>query len=198
VAELEEMAMRFKDPWSITKLFVLDLGIPLFSVGIGVVAGLGVGLLAGFWTGLLFGFMVCIAIGLIFGPLVGGPIQGARLMEKLQRDFAGKTFEETWLPLKIIASNPMGREEVVFESGLIADAVRASVSIPGIFKPVTRFGKICLDGGVVSPIPVSVLKRAGAHHVIAVNVFPTTPELVGHLEDVKRRREERDQRDKAQ
>ena len=191
-AQLEEMALRFKDPWDITKLFVLDVGIPLFSVATGVVAGLSVGILAGFWTGLLFGFMVCIAFGFVLGPLSGGPIQGARLMEKLKQDFAGKTFEETWLPLKVIASNPMAREEVVFESGDIAEAVRASVSIPGIFKPVTRMGKICLDGGVVSPIPVSVLKRAGAHHVIAVNVFPTTPEVTAHLEEEKRHREERE------
>lgn len=191
-AQLEELALRFKDPWGITKLFVLDLGIPMFSFVTGMVSGVCVGMLAGFWTGLLFGFMVCIAFGLVLGPLSGGPIQGARLLEKLKQDFGGKTFEETWLPLKVIASNPMAREEVVFDSGDIAEAVRASVSIPGIFKPVIRMGKICLDGGVVNPIPVSVLKRAGAHHVIAVNVFPTTPEVMAHLEEAKRHREERE------
>jgi NTE family protein len=126
--------------------------------------------------------------------LAGGPILGARLMEKLKQDFGGKAFEDTWLPLKVIASNPMAREEVVFESGSIAEAVRASVSIPGIFKPVRHLDRVCLDGGVVNPIPVSVLKRSGAHHVIAVNVFPTTPELTMHLEGVARRRAEQEAR----
>ncbi|MBI2104700.1 MAG: cyclic nucleotide-binding domain-containing protein [Candidatus Omnitrophica bacterium] len=191
-ADLERLALEFKSPWSIRRLFILDLGIPLFSVVLGALAGLGVGWLGGFWTGLLFGFMVSVAFGVLLGPLSGGPIQGARLMAKLTQDFAGKTFEDTWLPLKIVAANPMAREEVIFESGPLAEAVRASVSIPGIFKPVRLKGKICLDGGVVNPIPVSVLKQAGAHHVIAVNVFPTTQELAAHRQIVQRRRLERD------
>jgi len=91
-----------------------------------------------------------------------------------------------------VASNPLAREEVVFDSGPIAPAIRASVSIPGIFKPVTYQGKVCLDGGVVNPIPVSVLKRAGAHHVVAVNVFPTTAELAAYRQELQRRRAERD------
>jgi NTE family protein len=190
--ELEAMALRFKNPWRVRQLFVFDFGIPLFSVLIGLLGGLGVGWLAGFWTGLLFGLLVSVAFGLALGPLAGGPIQGARLMAKLEDDFAGKTFEDTWLPLKIVAANPMAREEIVFESGSLAQAVRASVSIPGIFKPVTHMGKICLDGGVVNPVPVSVLKRSGANHVIAVNVFPTTPELVAYRQDLQRRRVERD------
>ena len=192
--ELEEMAKRFSNPWDIRKLFLLDLGIPMFSAVIGLCAGLGVGLLAGFWTGLLFGFMVCVALGVVMGPIAGGPIQGARLMEKLEDDFAGKRFEDTRIPLKIVASNPMAREKIVFTSGRIADAVRASVSIPGIFKPVILNGKICLDGGVMDPVPVSVLKEAGVHHVIAVNVFPTTHELIQHRQEVDRQRVEREAR----
>ena len=49
-----------------------------------------------------------------------------------------------------------------------------------------------MDGGVVNPIPVSVLKRSGAHYVIAVNVFPTTPELTLHLQEIQRRRAEQE------
>ncbi|MBI1992203.1 MAG: cyclic nucleotide-binding domain-containing protein [Candidatus Omnitrophica bacterium] len=190
--DLERMALRFKNPWDIRKLFMLDLGIPVLSVIVGLMAGAVVGWLAGFWTGLLFGFMVCVAFGVVLGPLSGGPIQGARLMAKLEEEFAGKTFEDTRLPLKIVAANPMAREEVIFDSGRLADAVRASVSIPGIFKPVIRMGKVCLDGGVVNPIPVSVLKRAGANRVIAVNVFPNTAELAAHRQEIQRRRAERD------
>ena len=191
--ELEQMALDFKRPWDIRKLFLFDFGIPIFSVLIGIIAGIGIGwLAASFWTGLLFGLIVCVAIGIVFGPLSGGPMQGARLMAKLQSDFAGKTFEDTWLPLKVVAANPVAREEVVFESGSLAEAVRASVSIPGIFKPVMRQGKLCLDGGVVNPIPVSVLKRAGAHHVIGVNVFPTTQELMASGQELQHRRVERE------
>ena len=94
--------------------------------------------------------------------------------------------------MKIVASNPVFREEVVFDTGRLVEAVRASISIPGIFKPVRILGKVCLDGGVVNPIPVSILKRAGVKRVIAVNVFPTTQELVAYSQEVQRRRAQRD------
>lgn len=190
--ELERMALRFKNPWSIRQLFLFDLGIPVFSVIAGGLAGTLVGWLAGPWTGMLFGLIVCVSIGLVLGPLSGGPIQGAQLMARLEADFAGKTFEETWLPFKVVAANPLAREEVLFDSGSLAEAVRASVSIPGIFKPVVRQGRLCLDGGVVNPVPVSVLKRFGAHRVIAVNVFPTTPDLLLHQQEAARRRAEQE------
>jgi NTE family protein len=191
-AELETMAMRFRNPWDVRKLFMLDFGLPVVSVVAGVSAGLLMWWLTGFWAGFLLFLMVFIVLGLLMGPLIGGPIQGAQLTARLQADFEGKTFDQTRIPLKIVASNPMAREEVVFDSGSIAEAVRASVSIPGIFKPVTRFGKICLDGGVMNPVPVSVLRRFGAKRIIAVNVFPTTQELTAHIEQAQRRRAEWD------
>ncbi|MBI2093759.1 MAG: cyclic nucleotide-binding domain-containing protein [Candidatus Omnitrophica bacterium] len=190
--ELEEMALRMRNPWDIRKLFVLDVGTPVFSSVVGVILGILVGWLAGFWAGFLFGFIIAVTFGLILGPLVGGPIRGSKLMAQLEQDFGGKTFQDTRIPLKVVAANPVLREEVVFDSGSIADAVRASVSIPGIFKPVIRQGKICLDGGVVSPIPIGVLKRYGAHHVIAVNVFPSAAELSQHQQQQLQRRLERD------
>jgi NTE family protein len=113
-------------------------------------------------------------------------------MQFLEETLGDKTFADTWVPLKIVAANPVLREEVVFESGRLADAVRASISIPGIFKPVRLMGKVCLDGGVVNPVPVSVLKRAGAKRVLAVNVFPTTPELAVFAQELQQRRAQRD------
>jgi NTE family protein len=199
--ELEEMALRFKDPWDIRALFMLDVGVPAVSVVAGLVlaaalfTGLGFGWLSGFWASLLFGLMIlAIGIGVMLGPVAGGPIQGAQLMARLRRDFGGRTFEEARVPLRIVAANPVSREEVIFQSGSIAEAVRASVSIPGIFKPVRMGRRYCLDGGVVNPIPVSVLKQAGARQVIAINVFPTTPELRAHQERALARREQRDAR----
>ncbi len=190
--DLERMAMRFKDPWDIRRLFIFDLGLPILSLAIGILSGIIMAFLAGFWAGLLLGLIVCVFLGLLMGPLVGGPIQGTQLTAKLERDFAGKTFEDTWIPLKIVATNPIAREEVVFDSGSIAQAVRASVSIPGIFKPMTYRGKLCLDGGVLNPVPVGILKRSGVNRIIAVNVFPTKAEIASHQEDVQRRRAEWD------
>ncbi len=191
-AELEQLALRFAGFWSFLRLFVLDVGFPMFSVVLGVGVGVAFGVLAGFWPGVILGSFLSLVIWLILGPLAGGPIQGRQLMQKLEADFAGKTFDDTWVPLRVVAANPIGREEVVFDSGPLAGAVRASVSIPGIFKPAIRRGRLCLDGGVVNPVPVSVARQAGAHRVIAVNVFPTTQEMQAHLAEVERQRQERE------
>ncbi|MBI2885370.1 MAG: patatin-like phospholipase family protein [Candidatus Omnitrophica bacterium] len=189
--ELEQIAKRFEQPWRLRALF-LDFGIPLFCVVIGIFAGALVIRLAGVWTGILFGLIVAMALGLVFGPLAGGPLQGARVTQFLQELLGDMTFEETRIPLKILASNPTLREEVVFESGRLVEAVRASISIPGIFKPVRARGKVCIDGGVINPIPISVLKKAGAKRIIAVNVFPTTEEVTIYAKELERRRAERE------
>jgi NTE family protein len=190
--DLEAMALRFRNPWQVHQLFILDFSLPVFTVLLGIAAGCLVGWGTGLFAGLLFGFMTCVILGLLMGPLIGGPIQGTQLTAKLETDFEGKTFEDCWVPMKVVAANPMAREQIVFDSGSMAEAVRASVSIPGIFKPTTRMGKVCIDGGVVNPIPVSVLKDAGASRIIAVNVFPTTPELTMHQQEMARRRVEWD------
>ena len=190
--DLERMAMRFKNPWDIRRLFIFDLSLPVLSLVIGTLSGIIMAVIAGFWAGLLLGLIVCAFLGLLMGPLVGGPIQGSQLTAQLERDFAGKTFEETQIPLKIVATDPIAREEIVFDSGSIAQAVRASVSIPGIFKPLIYRGRLCLDGGVLNPVPVGVLKRSGVNRIIAVNVFPMKAEIAAHQEEVQRRRAEWD------
>ena len=86
----------------------------------------------------------------------------------------------------MVAANPYTREKIVFTEGRLVDAVRASVSIPGIFLPVIRHGDVYLDGGISSPVPVSVLRDRGAQRVIAVNVFPTNDEVLHLNEEVKR------------
>ena len=188
---LEEIAKRFQHPWKVRALF-LDFGIPLASLIFGLLAGIALGWMAGFWTGFLFGTIVTVAVGLVFGPLAGGPLQGTRVTEFLEEVLGDTTFEQAQIPIKIVASNPALREEVIFEHGRLVDAVRASISIPGIFKPVRLLGRVCMDGGVINPVPVSVLKRAGAKRIIAVNVFPTTPELREYAQTLQQRRTERD------
>ncbi|TKI97928.1 patatin-like phospholipase family protein, partial [Bacillus cereus] len=63
-------------------------------------------------------------------------------------------------------------EKVVFTSGPVADAVRASISVPGVFVPEKIDGRLLVDGGVIDRIPVSVVKELGADIVIAVDVSP--------------------------
>ena len=69
-----------------------------------------------------------------------------------------------------MATDLLTGEKVVFRQGPIADAVRASISIPGIFVPEKYNGRILVDGGVSDRVPVSVAKEMGADIVIAVDV----------------------------
>lgn len=61
---------------------------------------------------------------------------------------------------------------MVFTSGPVADAVRASISVPGVFVPEKIDGRLLVDGGVIDRIPVSVVKELGTDIVIAVDVSP--------------------------
>ena len=99
-----------------------------------------------------------------------GFITGKRVKELIRVFTKGKNIEELDIPVRIVATDLMTGEKVVFSKGPIADAVRASISIPGIFIPEKLNGRLLVDGGVVDRVPVSVVKEMGADIVIAVDV----------------------------
>jgi NTE family protein len=99
-----------------------------------------------------------------------GFIAGKRVKELIRIFTHGKMIEELDIPIGIVATDLMSGEKVVFKNGPIAEAVRASIAIPGIFVPEKVDGRIFVDGGVVDRIPVSVAKQMGADIVIAVDV----------------------------
>ncbi len=63
-------------------------------------------------------------------------------------------------------------QEVILTRGDLVTAVRASISIPGVFKPVAVDGMLLVDGGVVNPVPVQVVRDLGAEFIIAVDICP--------------------------
>lgn len=106
-----------------------------------------------------------------------GAFNGKRVVRHFRSHLGDKTFEDCRIPFKAVGSNLSKREVVVFDSGSIPDAVRASVAIPAIFKPVISNGEVIVDGGILDPLPIRVLQHAGAHKIIAVNVFPSAKEI---------------------
>jgi NTE family protein len=99
-----------------------------------------------------------------------GFIAGKRVKELIRIFTHGKMIEELDIPIGIVATDLMSGEKVVFKKGPVAEAVRASIAIPGIFVPEKLDGGLFVDGGVVDRIPVSVAKEMGADIVIAVDV----------------------------
>ncbi|MEH6944895.1 patatin-like phospholipase family protein [Bacillus sp. JJ722] len=99
-----------------------------------------------------------------------GLIKGNRIKEFISIFTHGKKLEELDIPISIVATDIKTGEKVVFTEGSVADAVRASIAIPGIFTPEKIGDQLLVDGGVVDRVPVSVVKEMGADYVIAVDV----------------------------
>ncbi|MDP4161560.1 MAG: patatin-like phospholipase family protein [Bacillota bacterium] len=99
-----------------------------------------------------------------------GFIAGNRVKDLIRVFTHNKNLEQLNIPVGVVATDLMTGEKVVFKSGSISDAVRASISIPGVFVPEKINGRIFVDGGVVDRVPVSVAKEMGADIVIAVDV----------------------------
>lgn len=97
-------------------------------------------------------------------------IKGDRVHAFLDNLYGSKSFKDCKVPLRIVATDLAIGKQYVFKSGKLSDAVRASISIPGIFRPVEYNGKKLVDGGIVNSTPASVVRDMGAHSVIAVDL----------------------------
>lgn len=99
-----------------------------------------------------------------------GLVAGEKLKEIIRLLTKNKKIEEAGIPLAIVATHLEKGKRKVFRKGPMAEAIRASVSIPGIFVPANIDGELFVDGGVIDRVPVSVVKDMGADIVIAVDV----------------------------
>jgi NTE family protein len=79
--------------------------------------------------------------------------------------------QDTKIPFAAVATNINTGERVVMKEGSLKEAIRASMSIPLLFKPVEHERKILIDGGTTDPVPVGVVRDMGAQRVIAVNLY---------------------------
>lgn len=80
------------------------------------------------------------------------------------------TFDDLPIPFRCVATDMLNGEEVVLDRGALAQAVRASMAIPGVFTPVEINGRVLADGGMVQNIPVETVLAMNADAVIAVEL----------------------------
>jgi NTE family protein len=99
-----------------------------------------------------------------------GFVKGEKLEEYINTLLNNTPIEKLRIPFYAIATDIQNGQEVVFGRGNTGTAVRASCSIPGIFRPVKIGDRTYVDGGVVSPVAVDAARRLGADFVIAVDV----------------------------
>jgi len=106
-----------------------------------------------------------------------GLISGKHIISFIKILSKDKKLEELTPPVWVLATDLLTGEEVIFKEGDVELAVRASISIPGIFTPVNYQGRLLVDGGVVAGVPVRAARQMGADLVIAVNVAGDSSDL---------------------
>ncbi len=79
-------------------------------------------------------------------------------------------FNESKIPLAVIATDIAKGKKVVLSEGSVADAVMASTCIPGIFVPIQKDNQLLIDGGVMENVPVLSLQEMGADFIIGVDL----------------------------
>lgn len=99
-----------------------------------------------------------------------GVLKGEALQAYVNRIVENRPIEKLKRPFAVVATELQTGQMVIFQVGNTGMAVRASSSIPGVFQPVLISGKEYVDGGLVSPVPVSAARKLGADLVIAVDI----------------------------
>lgn len=109
--------------------------------------------------------------GLKIAPGVLSGERALLLLEELTQPVATRDdFNRLPIPFRAVATDLNTGQAVVIGAGNLALAMRASMSIPGIFKPVVLDGRVLVDGGLANQVPVDVVRAMGADVVIAVDV----------------------------
>ncbi|MEG0182357.1 MAG: patatin-like phospholipase family protein [Stenotrophomonas sp.] len=121
---------------------------------------------------LLGGVEVGLSNGKIAFPQ--GLIQGQKLEMLLRRlllpTWQVRDFDQLPIPFRAIATDIVSGEKVVFAQGDLALAIRASMSVPGVFAPVRYEDRLLVDGGVVDNLPIDEARRLGAQRLIVSRV----------------------------
>lgn len=99
-----------------------------------------------------------------------GLFAGKKMLTVIDKMTRQRKIEEAKIPLYIVATDLYKGKEVVIQKGNLAEAVRASTAVPGIFEPFDKDGTLYVDGALVNPIPVDVARKLGADIVIGVDL----------------------------
>jgi NTE family protein len=110
-------------------------------------------------------------------PPRSGLAKGRRLRDVISKWAFGANLEDAEVPLWLVGSDVATGGAVVLHEGPTADALRASMSVPGVFDPWRIGNRVLIDGAVANPLPTDVLRDAGVGIVIASNVAGQATEI---------------------
>jgi NTE family protein len=99
-----------------------------------------------------------------------GFIAGEKVKKLLSLLTKNKNFEDLDIPFYAVATDLISGQKIIINEGSVVEAIRASISIPGVFQPVKKDGMVLVDGAVTDRLPVETAKLNGADIIIAVEV----------------------------
>lgn len=97
-------------------------------------------------------------------------VKGERIIKELEKVVPDRPLEELNIPCTIVATDMIHSDEVVFRTGSLFEAVRASISIPLFFKPVQIGARLLIDGGILNPLPLHVIERTPGDILVAADI----------------------------
>lgn len=108
-------------------------------------------------------------------------VKGDKVMEALKEIVPDIDIEHLNIPYRAVATDLYTGEEVVFDRGPLFDAVRASISIPSLFRPVKYGFRTLVDGGIVNTMPIDKVVRNGQDILVAFDVNDVDVEHIRQL-----------------
>ena len=97
-------------------------------------------------------------------------VKGERIIKELEKVVPDRPIEQLNIPCTIVATDMIHSDEVLFRTGSLFEAVRASISIPLFFKPVQIGQQLLIDGGILNPLPLHVVERTPGDILVAADI----------------------------
>ena len=119
---------------------------------------------------LVLSFTTKQGMGLFDFTIKGGIIKGEKTERFISEILENTHFHQLKIPLAVVATDFNTAESVVFTSGNLTKAIRASIAVPAVYQPILYLDKLLADGGLSNPVPVTVASEMGADITIAVNL----------------------------
>lgn len=107
----------------------------------------------------------------------GGLVKGDKVLNAMKKFIPDVNIEELPFPYSATAVDIIKHREVVFTSGSLYDAIRASIAIPTVFTPIKKDGAVLVDGGVMNNVPISHVERTKGDKLVVVHVNANIPVL---------------------
>lgn len=109
-----------------------------------------------------------------------GFVKGERVFKAIEHLIGDHLIEDLPIPFTAVATDITRKEEVHYRTGSLFRALRASIAMPTVFTPVLEGRSQLVDGGVLNPLPLNVIRREPGDLVVAVNLNAHIPERNGH------------------